>query len=172
MPAPVSAHGRAPWPRRPHGRRLAVEFVCRRMAVESRTCRQSGTRTSQRRARDRWQFRPRNRIESRLPVARSSSDCSAPCARAACLRPLAFAAASPCSSRSAARWLSSPRRVTRRSARRPRSRRHANPLELVALGHTRDASTLTITGIVRNPAKGPKLEGLTAVVSLLDETAA
>lgn len=42
------------------------------------------------------------------------------------------------------------------------------PLELVALGHTRGASTLTITGTVRNPASGPKREGLTAVVSLID----
>lgn len=47
--------------------------------------------------------------------------------------------------------------------------RHANPLELVSLGHSRDASTLTINGVVRNPANGPKLEGLTAVVSLIDE---
>jgi hypothetical protein len=46
---------------------------------------------------------------------------------------------------------------------------HANPLELVALGHSREANTLTINGVVRNPAAGPKLEGLTAVVSLIDE---
>jgi hypothetical protein len=42
------------------------------------------------------------------------------------------------------------------------------PLELVALGHAREISVLTITGTVRNPASGAKLEGLTAVVSLLD----
>ena len=45
----------------------------------------------------------------------------------------------------------------------------ANPLELVSLGHSRDASSLTINGVVRNPANGPKLEELTAVVSLIDE---
>lgn len=42
------------------------------------------------------------------------------------------------------------------------------PLELVSLGHSRDTSLLTIAGTVRNPASGAKLEGLTAVVSLLD----
>jgi hypothetical protein len=42
------------------------------------------------------------------------------------------------------------------------------PLELVSLGHTREDSMLTISGMVRNPAGGPKLEGLTAVVSLID----
>jgi hypothetical protein len=42
------------------------------------------------------------------------------------------------------------------------------PIELVALGHNRDVSTLTITGTVRNPSSGAKLEGLTAVISLLD----
>jgi hypothetical protein len=45
----------------------------------------------------------------------------------------------------------------------------ANPLELVSLGHSHDARSLTINGVVRNPANGPKLEGLTAVVSLIDE---
>lgn len=43
-----------------------------------------------------------------------------------------------------------------------------DPLELVSLGHTREANSLTISGTVRNPASGHKLEGLTAVVSLLD----
>ena len=47
--------------------------------------------------------------------------------------------------------------------------RHVSPLELVSLGHSRDASSLTINGVVRNPANGPRLEGLTAVVSLIDE---
>lgn len=42
------------------------------------------------------------------------------------------------------------------------------PLELVSLGHSREDSMLTISGMVRNPAGGPKLEGLTAVVSLID----
>ena len=44
-----------------------------------------------------------------------------------------------------------------------------NPLELISLGHSRDANSLTISGVVRNPAGGPKLEGLTAVVSLIDD---
>jgi hypothetical protein len=48
----------------------------------------------------------------------------------------------------------------------------ADPLELVALGHMREANSLTINGTVRNPASGHKLEGLTAVVSLLDKTGA
>ena len=42
------------------------------------------------------------------------------------------------------------------------------PLELVALRHARDTRQLTISGTVRNPSTGVKLEGLTAVVSLLD----
>jgi hypothetical protein len=46
------------------------------------------------------------------------------------------------------------------------------PLELVALGHARETSGLTITGTVRNPASGIKLEGLTAVISLLDRNGA
>jgi hypothetical protein len=45
---------------------------------------------------------------------------------------------------------------------------HAEPLELVALGHARDVSVLTIKGTVRNPSSGVKVEGLTAVISLLD----
>ena len=45
---------------------------------------------------------------------------------------------------------------------------HEEPIELVALGHARDVSVLTISGAVRNPSTGAKLEGLTAVVSLLD----
>jgi len=49
---------------------------------------------------------------------------------------------------------------------------HAEPLELVALGHARDTSVLTITGTVRNPSSGVKMEGLTAVISLLDRTGA
>lgn len=46
------------------------------------------------------------------------------------------------------------------------------PLELVALGHAREVSVLTITGTVRNPSKGVKVEGLTAVISLLDRSGA
>lgn len=49
---------------------------------------------------------------------------------------------------------------------------HTEPLELVALGHARDTSVLTITGTVRNPASGAKVEGLTAVISLLDRSGA
>jgi hypothetical protein len=49
---------------------------------------------------------------------------------------------------------------------------HSEPLELVALGHARDISVLTITGTVRNPSRGVKVEGLTAVISLLDRTGA
>ena len=49
---------------------------------------------------------------------------------------------------------------------------HTEPLELVALGHARDVRQLTISGTVRNPSTGAKLEGLTAVVSLLDRNGA
>ena len=42
------------------------------------------------------------------------------------------------------------------------------PLELLSLGHAREISVLKITGTVRNPASGIKVEGLTAVISLLD----
>ena len=49
---------------------------------------------------------------------------------------------------------------------------HSEPLELVALGHAREISVLTITGTVRNPSRGVKVEGLTAVISLLDRTGA
>ena len=49
---------------------------------------------------------------------------------------------------------------------------HDEPIELVALGHARDTSVLTISGAVRNPSRGVKLEGLTAVVSLLDRDGA
>ena len=40
------------------------------------------------------------------------------------------------------------------------------PLELVALGHERDADRLTIRGVVRNPPSGAGRSGLTAVVFL------
>lgn len=49
---------------------------------------------------------------------------------------------------------------------------HTDPLELISLVHERNASVLTITGTVRNPSTGLKLEGLTAVVSLLDRAGA
>jgi hypothetical protein len=48
----------------------------------------------------------------------------------------------------------------------------AEPLELISLGHARDVAQLTISGTVRNPSSGAKLEGLTAVVSLLDRAGA
>ena len=50
--------------------------------------------------------------------------------------------------------------------------RHAEPLELVSLGHARETSLLTISGTVRNPSSGAKVEGLTAVISLLDRSGA
>ena len=40
------------------------------------------------------------------------------------------------------------------------------PVELIALGHERDGDQLTVRGIVRNPAAGNALNGLTAVVFL------
>jgi hypothetical protein len=49
---------------------------------------------------------------------------------------------------------------------------HNEPLELVALGHAREVSVLTIKGTVRNPSSGAKVEGLTAVISLLDRAGA
>jgi hypothetical protein len=49
---------------------------------------------------------------------------------------------------------------------------HSEPLELVALGHAREVSVLTIKGTVRNPSSGVKVEGLTAVISLLDRAGA
>lgn len=49
---------------------------------------------------------------------------------------------------------------------------HNEPLQLVTLGHAGDAASLTISGTVRNPSSGAKLEGLTAVVSLLNRDGA
>lgn len=49
---------------------------------------------------------------------------------------------------------------------------HTEPLELVALGHAREVSVLTIKGTIRNPSSGVKMEGLTAVISLLDRAGA
>jgi hypothetical protein len=42
------------------------------------------------------------------------------------------------------------------------------PLELVALSHERDANTLTVRGVLRNPAGGEELGQLTAVVLLFN----
>lgn len=44
----------------------------------------------------------------------------------------------------------------------------AAPLELVALGHERDADRLIVRGVVRNPAAGARLDRLTAVVFLFN----
>jgi hypothetical protein len=49
---------------------------------------------------------------------------------------------------------------------------HTEPLELVALGHARETSALIISGTVRNPTSGANVEGLTAVISLLDRSGA
>jgi len=43
------------------------------------------------------------------------------------------------------------------------------PLELVALGHNRDGDRLTVRGVIRNPAGGARLAGLTAVVFMFDK---
>ena len=48
----------------------------------------------------------------------------------------------------------------------------AAPLELTALTHDRDADRLTVRGIVRNPARGASVQGLTAVVFLFDRNGA
>lgn len=42
------------------------------------------------------------------------------------------------------------------------------PLELTALGHTRDGGQLTVQGVVRNPATGTEMDRLSAVVVLFD----
>jgi hypothetical protein len=44
----------------------------------------------------------------------------------------------------------------------------AAPLELVALGHDRDGERLMVRGVVRNPAGGANVAGLTAVVFIFD----
>jgi hypothetical protein len=43
------------------------------------------------------------------------------------------------------------------------------PLELVALGHERDGDSLTVRGVLRNPAGGEELGQLTAVVLLFNQ---
>jgi hypothetical protein len=42
------------------------------------------------------------------------------------------------------------------------------PLELIALGHERDADRLIVRGVVRNPSSGAALDGVTAVVFLFN----
>jgi len=44
------------------------------------------------------------------------------------------------------------------------------PLELTALTHDRDANRLTVRGLVRNPASGGAVRGITAVVFLFDRS--
>jgi len=44
----------------------------------------------------------------------------------------------------------------------------AAPLELVALGHERDADRLIVRGVVRNPAAGARVDRLAAVVFLFN----
>jgi Flp pilus assembly protein TadB len=44
------------------------------------------------------------------------------------------------------------------------------PLELTALTHERDANRLTVRGLVRNPANGGAVQGITAVVFLFDRS--
>jgi len=44
----------------------------------------------------------------------------------------------------------------------------AVPLELIALGHERDGDRLTVRGVVRNPAAGAAIGGVTAVVFLFN----
>jgi hypothetical protein len=44
----------------------------------------------------------------------------------------------------------------------------AAPLELVSMRHTRDGSTLTVSGLVRNPRSGAPLTRIAAVVSAFD----
>jgi hypothetical protein len=51
-----------------------------------------------------------------------------------------------------------------RASERPSRPAAAAPLELVALGHERDADGLTVRGVLRNPAAGAELSHLNAVV--------
>ena len=44
----------------------------------------------------------------------------------------------------------------------------AAPLELVALGHERDADGLIVRGVLRNPSSGSEVDALTAVVLLFN----
>lgn len=48
----------------------------------------------------------------------------------------------------------------------------AGPLELVALGHEREADGLTVRGVLRNPASGPEIHQLTAVVQIFNHDGA
>jgi len=55
-------------------------------------------------------------------------------------------------------------------AKRAESTTATIPLELTALTHERDANRLTVRGLVRNPANGGAVQGITAVVFLFDRS--
>ena len=58
-----------------------------------------------------------------------------------------------------------------RSAAAPAPRVAGNaPLELVSMRHQRQGTTLTVSGLVRNPAAGAAVNGVTAVVFAFDRT--
>jgi hypothetical protein len=44
----------------------------------------------------------------------------------------------------------------------------SNPLELISMRHQREGTTLTVSGLVRNPGTGAPVNGLTAVVFVFD----
>ena len=46
------------------------------------------------------------------------------------------------------------------------------PLELMSMRHQRQGTTLTVSGLVRNPGKGTAVNGVTAVVFAFDRTGA
>jgi hypothetical protein len=48
----------------------------------------------------------------------------------------------------------------------------AAPLELMSMRHQRQGTTLTVSGLVRNPAKGAAVNGVTAVVFAFDRSGA
>ena len=48
----------------------------------------------------------------------------------------------------------------------------ARPLELMSMRHQRQGATLTVSGLVRNPANGVAVNGVTAVVFAFDRTGA
>jgi hypothetical protein len=50
--------------------------------------------------------------------------------------------------------------------------RSARPLELVSMRHQREGATLTVSGLVRNPAAGAAVAGVTAVVFAFDRNGA
>jgi hypothetical protein len=48
--------------------------------------------------------------------------------------------------------------------------RNAAPLELVSMRHARDGNTFTVSGLVRNPRSGARIEHITAVVFAFDRS--